>query len=198
MKENRIVPFSIFLPLHLCTRYAYGWILFAASLRSSLTAVTSKNSRLTEYQRKQIWLLRCEGSKIAQLAAQFNVSHPTIYKVLRRARKQEFKPRKSTNRRYRCLKYGFKRLAKIEQQIELRLLRRARRYNKKYPGEMIHFDTKRLPLLAGENGKMPREYLFVAIDDYSRELFAGIVPDALCVRGYPLHGVAPLLVQRIS
>ena len=41
----------------------------------------------------------------------------------------------------------------------------------------MHFDTKRLPLLKGESPKATREYLFVGIDDFSRELFAGIFPD---------------------
>ena len=55
--------------------------------------------------------------------------------------------------------------------------RRPERYNKAYPGELVHFDTKRLPYLKGEDQTLPREYLFVAIDDYSRELYAGIYPD---------------------
>ena len=41
----------------------------------------------------------------------------------------------------------------------------------------MHVDTKRLPLLLGESSLQPREYLFVAIDDYSRELYAGVFPD---------------------
>jgi len=70
-----------------------------------------------------------------------------------------------------------KRLAKVEQALEQKLKRAAQRYHKTYPGEMLHFDTKRLPLLAGETRLLPREYLFVAIDDYSRELYAAIWPD---------------------
>lgn len=42
---------------------------------------------------------------------------------------------------------------------------------------MIHFDTKRLPLLKGQSVQPLREYLFIAIDDFSRELFAGIFLD---------------------
>ena len=42
---------------------------------------------------------------------------------------------------------------------------------------MVHVDTKRLPLIKGQNNTQPREYLFVAIDDYSRELYAAILPD---------------------
>lgn len=49
--------------------------------------------------------------------------------------------------------------------------------SKSYPGELVHFDTKRLPLLKGQSTIQPREYLFVAIDDFSRELYADILPD---------------------
>jgi len=124
------------------------------------------------------------------LSERFRVSRPTIDKILNRARKQEFSPRNSSNHRFNSIKFGIKRLAKVEGALERKRKAEARRYNKSYPGEMIHFDTKRLPLLKGENNTMPREYLFVAIDDkvnavgreyalgyYSRELYAAILPD---------------------
>lgn len=75
------------------------------------------------------------------------------------------------------IKYGLKRIAKVEAKIERKLKANAKRYNKSYPGELVHFDTKRLPLLKGEHNTKPREYLFIAIDDFSRELYAGILPD---------------------
>lgn len=37
--------------------------------------------------------------------------------------------------------------------------------------------TKRLPLLKGQSPTQPRDYLFVAIDDFSRELYADILPN---------------------
>ena len=46
-----------------------------------------------------------------------------------------------------------------------------------YPGELVHFDCKRLKLLKGEDRSFLREYLFVGIDDFSRELYAAILPD---------------------
>lgn len=55
--------------------------------------------------------------------------------------------------------------------------KQAKRYNKSYLGEMLHMDTKRLPLLAGQKAADAREYLFVGIDDFSRELYAAILPD---------------------
>lgn len=137
-----------------------------------------KNSRLTEYQRKEIWKeYGEERKKPPELAEKYNVSLPTIYKILKRARLQEFKPRNSCNSRYRTVKYGIRRLAKIEKKLEEKKKREAKRYNKKYPGELFHFDTKRLPLLKGESPTGEREYLFVGIDDFSRELYAEIHPD---------------------
>lgn len=137
-----------------------------------------KRLRLTPHDRKEIWTRYQTGHiKVAQLAVNYRVSRPTIYKVLARARKQEFSPRDSTNKRYRLVEYGLKRLAKIEIALQRKLKAQAKRYNKAFPGELMHFDTKRLPVLEGETLTQRRDYLFVAIDDYSRELFAAIKPD---------------------
>ncbi|MDI2113740.1 hypothetical protein [Commensalibacter nepenthis] len=54
------------------------------------------------------------------------VSRPTIYVVLRRARLQLFVPMSSTNERYKTIKYGIKRLAKIEKTLEDKLRRQAK------------------------------------------------------------------------
>ena len=67
--------------------------------------------------------------------------------------------------------------------MEEKLKKQAKRYNKAYPGEMVHVDTKRLPLLEGERPKDTREYLFIGIDDFSRELYAAILPDKTRVLG---------------
>lgn len=137
-----------------------------------------KNQRLTHENRKQIWKQwQSQKWTKAALARHWNVSWQTIHKVIQRARGQEFHPRSSANLRFRCLQYGIRRLAKIEGQLEEKLKKRAKRYNKSYPGEMLHLDTKRLPLLEGEEKLSRREYLFVAIDDFSRELYAAILPD---------------------
>ncbi|SDY62644.1 DNA-binding transcriptional regulator, MarR family, partial [Nitrosomonas sp. Nm33] len=137
-----------------------------------------KHIRLTPLDRQELWQLYQTGCwKVSQLAERFRVSRPTIYTVLKRARLKEFVPRDSTNQRFKTIQYGLKRLAKVEQSIQERLKREAKRYNKSYPGELVHFDTKRLPLLKGQSPTQPREYLFVAIDDFSRELYAAILPD---------------------
>jgi len=140
--------------------------------------VIHKRTRLTPLQRKEVYedhyvhhIRKCD------LARKYGVSRPTIDKILRRGKEKDFSIHRSANKRFRCLKYGIRRLAKIEKGIEERLKKEAKRYNKKYPGEMVHFDTKRLPLLAGESPKETREYLFVAVDDFSRELYAAIMPD---------------------
>jgi len=56
-----------------------------------------------------------------------------------------------------------------------RLAKKVQRYEKKYPGEMLHFDTKKLRP-ARKDWKKKSEVLYVAIDDYSRQLFADIFP----------------------
>ena len=115
--------------------------------------------------------------RVTTLSRHFRVSRPTIYNVLKKARLREFVPRNSTNNRFKQMRYGIKRLTKVEKSIQHRLKQQSLRYNKSYPGELMHFDTKRLPLLKGQTNKSPRKYLFVAIDDFSRELYAGIMPD---------------------
>ena len=53
----------------------------------------------------------------------------------------------SVNNRFKQARYGIKCLAKVEREIQERLKKQAKRYNKSYPGEIVHVDTKRLPLL---------------------------------------------------
>jgi len=137
-----------------------------------------KKTRLTPIQRKALADDYFQGHiRVCDLKRKYQVSAPTVYKILKRARNKDYSIHKSTNKRFRCLQYGIRRLAKIEKQIEEKKKRQAKRYNKKYPGEMLHVDTKRLPLLKKESHQQNHEYLFVGIDDFSRELYVAIMPD---------------------
>lgn len=136
-----------------------------------------KKTRLTPVQREELVQKYYTGERICDLMRHYSVSAPTVYKIIQRGRLNDYSIHKSENKRFRCLEYGLKRLAKIERELEEKLKKKARRYNKQYPGEMVHFDTKRLPLIFGESPKNNHEYLFVAIDDYSRELYAAILPN---------------------
>lgn len=137
-----------------------------------------KRTRLTLTDREELWKLHCTRKHSqSELAEIFRVSRQTISKIFQRCRGREFVPRSSINKRFRSLQYGLKRLKKVEFEIEKKKKSEAKRYNKSYPGELVHFDTKRLPLIKGENKFSAREYLFVAIDDFSRELYAAILPD---------------------
>nr|WP_241155819.1 integrase core domain-containing protein [Neisseria yangbaofengii] len=80
-----------------------------------------------------------------------------------------------------------KRLAKVEKAIEEKLKEQAKRHNKSSPGEMVHFDTKRRPLLQNQKATDPRDYMFVAI----REPYAAVLPDrtAADVAKFLLHDV---------
>lgn len=137
-----------------------------------------KKTRLTPFQREQVFKgYHDDSQRIVDLAQEYHVSRPTIYKIIHRGKHKDFSIHKSVNKRFRCIQYGIKRLSKIEKKIEDKLKRQAKRYNKDYPGEMFHFDTKRLPILKGQEALKRREYLFVSLDDYSRELYAAIMPD---------------------
>lgn len=67
-------------------------------------------------------------------------------------------------------------LSKIEPSLDKKKFA-ARHYNKSYSGEIVYFNTKRLPMLKGEIKTLPRDYLFVEIDNFSRVLHAAIFPD---------------------
>jgi transposase InsO family protein len=140
--------------------------------------VIHKKTRLTPLQRQEIYQRYYQDSRrLTDLAREYHVSRPTIYKIIQRGRGRDFSIHPSINKRFRCAKYGLRRLAKIERAMEEQRKRQAKRYNKDYPGQMLHGDTKRLPVLDGQSSLDRHEYLFVAIDDFSRELYAAILPN---------------------
>jgi transposase InsO family protein len=114
------------------------------------------------------------------LARHYRISRATAYRTVKRAKIDVFVNLPSVNHRYRQVRYGLRRLTKTEKAIAKKLARREhrlKRYEKDAPGELIHFDTKKLPVMYGESITMPREWLHVAVDDFSRFLVADILPD---------------------
>lgn len=139
-----------------------------------------KNTKLLPYQRREIFRRWKQGETVVGLARRFLVTRKTVYKVLANAKLDIFSNRASVNKRFRTVYYGLRHLSRTERKLAKILAKRERRnkrYVKSMPGEMVHLDTKRLPLMPGEAIIQPREYLFIAIDDYSRWLFADIFPD---------------------
>lgn len=139
-----------------------------------------KNTKLLPYQRREVYRRWRNGEKATDLAKHYNVHRKTLYEVFKKAKLGVFENYSSKNLRYRTLEYGLKKLAKIEAKTGKKLKKRERRlnrYQKEHPGEMVHTDSSMLPLLRGEAVVTPREYLYVFIDDYSRWLFADILPD---------------------
>ena len=139
-----------------------------------------KNTRLLPYQRREAYRRWLQGESVTDMADKYGVSRKTLYEVFKKAKLGVFSNYSSKNLRYRTLEYGLKRLAKVEIKTGKKLKKRERRlnrYQKTYPGEMVHTDSSMLPLLRGEAIVTPREYLYVFIDDYSRFLFADILPD---------------------
>jgi len=68
-------------------------------------------------------------------------------------------------------------MAKVEHGLKEKHKREIRYYKKSYPRCLVHFDSKRLTLIEGEYQTSLREYLLVAIDGFSRELYVGTFPD---------------------
>jgi len=139
-----------------------------------------KNTRLLPYQRREAYRRWRDGDKATDLARHYGVSRTCLYEVFKKAKLGVFANYSSKNLRYRTIEYGLKKLRQRERALIKKLLKRERRlnrYQKDYPGEMVHTDSSILPLLRGEAGNTPREYLYIFIDDYSRFLFADILPD---------------------
>ena len=137
-----------------------------------------KSTRLTPVQRKELADRYFHHKvRVSTLSREYRVSRNTIYGIIHRARVKDYSVHKSINKRYRCLKYGIKRLAKVEAALEKKLKAQALRYHKDYPGEMMHSDNTELPMLEGEKITDKPETLYVGIDDFSRELYAAILPD---------------------
>ena len=139
-----------------------------------------KNTRLLPYQRRETYRRWLQGESVTDMAKRYGVSRKTLYEVFKKAKLGIFANYSSKNMRYRTLEYGLKKLAKVEHAVRKKLKKRERRlnrYQKSYPGEMVHTDSSMLPLLRGEAMITPREYLYIFIDDYSRFLFADILPD---------------------
>jgi transposase InsO family protein len=139
-----------------------------------------KNTKLLPYQRREVYRRWLQGDAVTNLAREYRVTRKTLYEVFTKARIGVFENYSSKNLRYRTIEYGLKKLARIERAVGKRINKRTRRlnrYEKEYPGEMVHTDSSLLPLLRGEAITTPREYLYVFIDDASRWLFADILPD---------------------
>lgn len=139
-----------------------------------------KNTKLLPYQRREAYRRWRDGDRVTDLAKYYRVSRKTLYEAFHKAKIGVFGNFSSKNMRYRTLEYGLKKLLKVEKKLEKKILKREKRLNryvKKHPGEMVHTDSSVLSLIPGEALMTPREYLYVFVDDYSRVLFADILPD---------------------
>jgi len=139
-----------------------------------------KNTKLLPYQRREAYRRWRDGERVTDLARHYRVSRKTLYEVFHKAKLGVFSNYSSKNLRYRTIEYGFKKLGRTEAKLEKKLIKREirlNRYSKSHPGEMVHTDSSFLSRVSGEAVTTPRELLYVFIDDYSRTLFADILPD---------------------
>lgn len=139
-----------------------------------------QNTKLLPYQRREAYRRWLSGDGVTLLATYYHVSRKTLYEVFHKAKLGLFENYSSKNLRYRTIEYGLKKLRKTERILEKKLAKRElrlNRYVKNHPGEMVHTDSSFLPRITGEAVTTPKEYLYIFIDDYSRTLFADILPD---------------------
>lgn len=139
-----------------------------------------KNTKLLPYQRREAYRRWKNGDRATELARYYRVSRKTLYEVFKKAKLGIFGNYSSKNLRYCTIEYGLKKIRKTEIKLEKKLAKkeiRLNRYQKSHPGEMVHTDSSVLSLVSGESNTTPKEYLYVFIDDYSRTLFADILPD---------------------
>ncbi len=137
-----------------------------------------KHTKIPPALRKEVYDRWVQGQSQRSLADEYHVDKKIIHRIVVRGRLNDFSAHDSTNDRYRTIEYGLKKLMKTEKRLEKKLERLAiRRYEKSYPGEMVHGDTKLLPRLKHETKGSHRERLYVGIDDFSRYLVADILPD---------------------
>jgi len=144
-----------------------------------------KSTKLTPSLRRSIYQIWSKSNvSLRKLADQYHVDKNIIKVVVLRGKIGDFTVHDSTNHRYRTIEYGLRRLSFAERQIAKKIdkrARRANRYEREAPGEMIHGDTKRFANIYRPDRfrqiivKAP--VLYIAIDDYSRFLTADILPD---------------------
>lgn len=139
-----------------------------------------KNTRLLPYQRREAYRRWRDGDQVTGLAKYYRVSRKTLYEVFHKAKLGAFENYSSKNMRYRTIEFGMKKLKRTENKLTKILAQRElrlNRYVKSRPGEMVHTDSSFLPRIPGEAITTPKEFLYVFIDDFSRALFADILPD---------------------
>lgn len=133
----------------------YKWLnryqeLGIEGLEDHSTRPQNSPGALSDHVIQQIISLRVK-EKIgpARIALRLGLTHSSVYRTLCRQGLQYLQPKKPR--------------------------KKPQRYEKTYPGELLHLDTKTLvPLRRG----YPKEHQFAILDDYSREAFCRIYPAA--------------------
>lgn len=139
-----------------------------------------RNARLTPIKRREMVLRVTDGGLTKKGAGRlYGIHRNTVAKWIREVEEVGnwlCLDKTSCPEKYR-ISSALKRLEKVEEKIRKRLARDKMRYVKDHPGELVHFDTKKLPRLEGETLASGKEYLYVAVDDATRYLYAAVMAD---------------------
>jgi len=139
-----------------------------------------KNARSTPVVRREM-VLRVGNGELSKIEAGrvYGIHRNTVRKWVNEVKEVGnwlCLDEKSCPEKYR-VSAGLKRLDQVEAKVQKKMERDRIRYVKDHPGELVHFDTKKLPKLAGETLANGKEYLYVAVDDATRYLYAAVMPD---------------------
>lgn len=76
--------------------------------------IIHRNTRLTPLRRIRLSDDYYKNHiRVCDLCGKYQVTAPTVYKILHRSGDNDYSVRKSVNKRFRCLEYGLKRLSEI-------------------------------------------------------------------------------------
>lgn len=144
------------------------------------TYTQHKNARLTPLKRREmVELVKTKQLSAVGAAGKYQVHRNTVSKWLKDHESNGnwlCLDKKSTPIKHR-VSSGLKYVTTLSEKIQRKVERKRMLYNREHLGELIHIDAKKMPWLEGETVADGKEYLYVAIDDCSRWVYAAILPD---------------------
>jgi len=144
------------------------------------TAKQHKNARLTPKVRQEMVHLVTKKVLTQESASdKYNIHRNTVSKWVKDSQENGnwlCLDKKSTPEKYR-ISSGLQYVDRLAEKIKRKVERKRMLYTREHLGELVHIDTKKLPKLTGETRADSKEYLFVAVDDCSRWVYAAVMED---------------------
>lgn len=126
-------------------------------------------TKVTPFQRKEMWRLHCSGHKNKDLASQLGIHRNTVGKIIKNARLRDFCVHKSVRADYRTFARANAKLEALSAKLKTKADRKAGivRYEKERAGELGHIDVHKARNVRGQDPKK-KKYLATLVDDATR------------------------------